>query len=383
MNFKNVGLICVLIIVFWACKEEDKPVYPTVVAESVGHEDVELYGEYVGVIRAYRHVEVRARVQGYLKDMMFEEGKPVKKDEALFLIDPDLYEAKLDKAIAQLKRDSALYKKAKRDIERIRPLFQQNAASQLDLDNAVAAFENAEASIAMSKADVKQDELELYYTLARSPLNGIIGNRYVDVGTLVGPGNASLLATVVQTDTVFVNFSMTALDYLNSRERIGQIGEADSTRKWQPTVKVTLADGREYPIEGVVDFADPQVDPKTGTFGVRAELPNPTQVLLPGQFTRVRFLLDIIEDAVVLPRKALIIEKGGSFVYVMRRDSTAEARFVEPGHEYNNMVVIERGLGANEMVITEGQQKLTPGIKVKPVPALTEESSIVTSKENK
>ncbi|WP_430818009.1 efflux RND transporter periplasmic adaptor subunit [Carboxylicivirga marina] len=135
------------------------------------------------------------------------------------------------------------------------------------------------------------------------------------------------------------------MDYLRSKERNVAIGQTDSTRSWQPTVKVTLADNSEYPLEGVVDFADPQVEPKTGTFGVRAELANPNQVLLPGQFTKVSFLLDVIEDAIVVPRKSLIIEKGGSFIYVMRRDSIAEKRFVETGPEIDNSIVIERGLG--------------------------------------
>ncbi|MBK3519643.1 efflux RND transporter periplasmic adaptor subunit [Carboxylicivirga marina] len=153
------------------------------------------------------------------------------------------------------------------------------------------------------------------------------------------------MATVVQSDTVLVDFKMTALDYLRSKERNVAIGQTDSTRSWQPTVKVTLADNSEYPLEGVVDFADPQVEPKTGTFGVRAELANPNQVLLPGQFTKVSFLLDVIEDAIVVPRKSLIIEKGGSFIYVMRRDSIAEKRFVETGPEIDNSIVIERGLG--------------------------------------
>lgn len=379
MTFKNVSLLCLFFCLIYSCKEEVKPVYPTVVVASVEQEDVKLFGEYVGHIRAYKHVEVHARVQGYLKNMMFEEGKHVEKEEALFLIDPALYNARVDKAQAQLKRDSALYRKSKRDIERIRPLFEQNAASQIELDQAVTSFENAEASIAMSKADLEQTELELHYTLVRSPLEGTIGDRYVDVGTLVGPGNKSLLATVVQSDTVLVDFSMTALDYLVSKKRNVKIGETDSTRPWKPTITVTLADDTEYPIEGIVDFADPQVDPKTGTFSVRAELANPNQVLLPGQFTRVKFLLDILENAIVIPRKALIIEKGGSFAYVMRNDSVAEKRFIEPGAEFKNSVVVSRGLGKDETVITEGQHKLLPGTKVVPVKSLKEGNSVLNT----
>ncbi|MBQ0718472.1 MAG: efflux RND transporter periplasmic adaptor subunit, partial [Sulfitobacter litoralis] len=145
---------------------------------------------------------------------------------------------------------------------------------------------------------------------------------------------------------------------------------------------VTLADGSEYPLEGVVDFADPQVDPKSGTFGVRAEIANPDQILLPGQFTSVKFLLDLIVNATVVPRKALIIEKGGSFVYVMRTDSIAEKRFVQPGVEFENSVIIERGLSVGENVIIEGQHKIHPGDKVKPVEATEAVTEISSTKAN-
>lgn len=360
----------------YSCRSEAPVQNPTVVVSPVTKEDVKLYGEYVGRIRAYRYVEVRARVEGYLKQMMFDEGKRVNENDVLFYIDPAQYKARKDKAQAQLKRDVASYNKAIRDVNRLEPLYEQNAASQLDLDNATAAKESAEANVAMSKADLAQYQLELDYTTVRSPMSGIISQRYVDIGALVGPGNNSLLATVVQSDTVLVDFKMTALDYLRSKERDVKIGETDSTRSWQPTITVTLADNREYPIEGIVDFADPQVDPKTGTFGVRAELSNPNQVLLPGQFTKVKFLLDVIADAIVIPRKSLIIEKGGSFVYVMRSDSIAEKRFVETGPELDNQIIIERGLGSMEQIIVEGQQKLNPGVKVKPVSASNEDAEI-------
>ena len=153
-----------------------------------------------------------------------------------------------------------------------------------------------------------QAELELGYTLVRSPLSGHISERNVDLGTLVGPGGKSLLATVVKSDTVLVDFSMTALDYLKSKERNIEIGRQDSTRSWQPNITITLADNTVYPYKGDVDFAEPQVDPQTGTFSVRAEMPNPDRVLLPGQFTRVKLLLDVREGAVTVPQKARLFQ---------------------------------------------------------------------------
>lgn len=341
---------------------------PTVVVESATQDDVEICGEYVGRVRAQQFVEVRARVEGYLEKKLFDEGSKVEKNQVLFIINHDQYKAKADKARAQLKKDTALALKAKRDLDRIKPLYEQNAASQLDLDNAIAAYETAEASVAMSKADLAQAELELSYTVVRSPLEGYISERYVDLGTLVGPGSKSLLTAVVKSDTVLVDFSMTALDYLKSKNRNVQLGQRDSTRSWQPNITITLADNTVYPHKGLVDFAEPQVDPRTGTFSVRAEIPNPQRTLLPGQFTKVKLLLDVREHSTVVPMKSVMIEKGGAFVYVMRRDSTVERRFIELGPEMQNRVVVERGLAAGENIVTEGYHKLNPGMKVLPVP---------------
>lgn len=348
-------------------RSEPKPELPTVVIAPATQKDVEIYGEYVGRVRAQQFVEVRARVEGYLEQMLFAEGTYVNKNQVLFVINQDQYRAKADKARAQLKKDEAQAQKAKRDLERIRPLYEQNAASQLDLDNAIAAYETAEASVGMSRADLDQAELELGRTIVRSPIAGHISERHVDLGTLVGPGAKSLLASVVKSDTVLVDFSMTALDYLKSKERNVLLGQKDSTRSWQPSVTITLANNTVYPHKGLVDFAEPQVDPRTGTFSVRAEMPNPNRVLLPGQFTKVKLLLDVREHSTVVPMKSVIIEKGGAYIFVMRRDSTVERRFIELGPEFQNQVVVERGLVANENIVTEGFHKLTPGMKVKPV----------------
>lgn len=351
------------VILTWPEKKE--PEIPVVTVEKVGSEDVEIYGDYVGLIRAQQFVEVRARVEGFLERMAFAEGTYVKKNQVLFVIDQRQYKAKVDKARAQLRKDSALVLKTKRDLERIKPLFEQNAASRLDLDNATAAYETAVASMGMSRADLVQAEQELSYTYVRSPISGYISERLVDLGTLVGTGGKSLLATVVKSDTVLIDFSMTALDYLKSKERNIILGQRDSSRSWQPSVTITLPDNSIYPHKGLVDFAEPQVSPKTGTFSVRAEMPNPDHVLLPGQFTKVHALLDVLENATVVPQKALIIEKGGAYVFVMRRDSTAERRFIELGPEFGNKVVVERGLAPGETIISEGYHKLTPGMKVR------------------
>ena len=204
---------------------------PVVAVEPVTTEDVNIYGDYVGRIRAQQFVEIRARVEGYLEKMLFAEGTYIKKGQTLFVIDPLVYRARVDKAKAQLNKARAQALKAKRDLDRIRPLYQQSAASQLELDNAIASYESAAADVVVGEADLTQAEMTLGYTNVKSPIAGYISERNADIGTLVGPNGKSLLATVVKSDTVRVDFSMTALDYLRSKARNVNLGHRDTARK--------------------------------------------------------------------------------------------------------------------------------------------------------
>lgn len=343
-------------------------VLPVVGVDVVRTRNVEIYGEFPGKIRAQQFVEVRARVEGYLEKMMFEEGTRVEKDQVLFIIDPKQYKAQVDRAEALVTKNKAIALKAERDLARIRPLFEQKAASQLDLDNAIAAYESAKADVHVSEANLTEARLALSYTTVRSPISGYITERHVDIGTLVGPGSQSLLANVVKSDTVSVEFKMTDLDYQKSKARNVNLGQKDTNRHWNPYVTITLADKSQYKYKGLVDFADPLVDAKSGTFSVRAEMPNPERELLPGQFTNVRVLLDVREKAVAVPTKAITIEKSGSFIFVVKSDSTVEKRFIQTGPEVENMTVVERGLRPNEIIVVEGQHKLSHGNRVEAIP---------------
>ena len=215
-----VVLIAVALLVYFMRPKQQAVPVPVVEVAVVDTTDVNIYGEYVGRIRAQQFVEIHARVEGYLEKMLFKEGSYISKGQTLFVIDPQLYKAHVNRARAQLNKAKAQAQKADRDLKRIRPLFEQNAASQLDLDNAVAAAESANAEVTVCEADLTQAELTLGYTQVTSPISGYISERVADIGTLVGPsGGKSLLATVVKSDTVRVDFSMTALDYLRSKDR--------------------------------------------------------------------------------------------------------------------------------------------------------------------
>ena len=345
--------------------EHVEEILPVVGIDTVRTRNVEIYGEFPGKIRAQQFVEVRARVEGYLEDMMFAEGTYVKKDQVLFIIDPKQYKAQVDRAEALVTKNKAIALKAERDLARIRPLYEQKAASQLDLDNAIAAYESAKADVQVSEANLTEARLALSYTTVRSPISGYISERHVDIGTLVGPGAQSLLANVVKSDTVLVEFKMTDLDYQKSKARNVNLGQKDTSRHWDPFVTITMADKTQYKYKGLVDFADPLVDAKSGTFSVRAEMPNPDRELLPGQFTNVRVLMDVREKAVAVPTKAITIEKSGSFIYVVKADASVEKRFIQTGPEVENATIVERGLNPNEIIVVEGQHKLSHGTKVK------------------
>lgn len=374
MNTKKIVLSLVVVVLAVAIPLiflKPKPVeevLPVVGVDVVRTRNVEIYGEFPGKIRAQQFVEVRARVEGYLEKMMFEEGTRVEKDQVLFIIDPKQYKAQVDRAEALVTKNKAIALKAERDLARIRPLFEQKAASQLDLDNAIAAYESAKADVHVSEANLTEARLALSYTTVRSPISGYITERHVDIGTLVGPGSQSLLANVVKSDTVSVEFKMTDLDYQKSKARNVNLGQKDTNRHWNPYVTITLADKSQYKYKGLVDFADPLVDAKSGTFSVRAEMPNPERELLPGQFTNVRVLLDVRENAVAVPTKAITIEKSGSFIFVVKADSTVEKRFIQTGPEVENMTVVERGLRPNEIIVVEGQHKLSHGNRVEAIP---------------
>ena len=362
-----VALVVAIPLIFLKPKPVEE-VLPVVGVDVVRTRNVEIYGEFPGKIRAQQFVEVRARVEGYLEKMMFEEGTRVEKDQVLFIIDPKQYKAQVDRAEALVTKNKAIALKAERDLARIRPLFEQKAASQLDLDNAIAAYESAKADVHVSEANLTEARLALSYTTVRSPISGYISERHVDIGTLVGPGSQSLLANVVKSDTVSVEFKMTDLDYQKSKARNVNLGQKDTNRHWNPYVTITLADKSQYKYKGLVDFADPLVDAKSGTFSVRAEMPNPERELLPGQFTNVRVLLDVRENAVAVPTKAITIEKSGSFIFVVKSDSTVEKRFIQTGPEVENMTVVERGLRPNEIIVVEGQHKLSHGNRVEAIP---------------
>ncbi len=366
--------VCILITCLFlsACQQEAiKPTPPQVIVKEVKQQTVPVYGSYIGVTRASLDVEVRARVTGYVERVEFVEGSWIEAGQLLYLIDDKPYIAKRKQVLAQLEKDKAAYDKAKRDVIRLKPLYEQDAASQLDYDTAVSIKEQAKASVMSSQANLDEVDLELSYTKIKAPISGMVGGSQADIGALVGSGGISLLTTVQQIDPIYVNFHMSSLDYLNARRGMDTLLEKkkaeEQGKALEGFVRITLADDSEYKYWGDVSFTDPKVNPKTGTFKVRAVLPNPDSELLPGQYTSARIRLSEFTDSVVIEEEAVRVEQGGLYVMVVMPDNTVEHRFVMVKHYGEDGLVIDSGLHAGEKIIIEGQHRARHGQLVEPI----------------
>ena len=362
-------LSCLLVS---ACEQKKIiPLPPQVIVKAVKQETVPVYGKYIGVTKASLDVEVRARITGYVEQVEFVEGSWVEAGQLLYLIDDKPYIAKRKRVLAELEKDKAAYEKAKRDVIRLKPLYEQDAASQLDYDTGVSTEEQAKASVMSSQANLDEIDLELSYTKIRAPISGMVGGSQADIGALVGSGGISLLTTVQQIDPIYVTFNMSSLDYLNARRRINTLLEKrkaeEQGKALEGFVRITLPDDSEYRYWGDVSFTDPKVNPKTGTFKVRAVLPNPDSELLPGQYTSARIRLSEYTNAVVIEEEAIRVEQGGIYVMVVMPDNTVEYRFVMVKHYGEEGLVIESGLKEGELIIMEGQHRARHGQLVEPL----------------
>ena len=341
---------------------------PQVTVAPVVQKSVPLYLDYVGTLQATQEVEVRARVKGYLVKRAFQDGADVKAGDLLFVIDPREYEAELDRAKAQLARDQAALTYARSQVRRYTPLTAQDLTPKDTLENYQTLAKEREAAVKADEAAVRLARLNLSYTTVKAPLNGRIGRRLVDVGNLVGAGEETLLATIMQMDPIYVYFSP-------SERQILQI-----SRHYQQgnlRVQVSQADGRSYPHPGKMDFINNKVDPATGTITMRAAIPNPDKLLVPGQYVNVRLLLAEKPDALLIPEKAVGTDQAGSFVFVVGSDRVVEQRYVETGPRHQDgLMVIEQGLKPGEQVVTQGMLLIRPGIEVEPKPAASAGDSV-------
>ncbi|GAB1104960.1 MAG: efflux RND transporter periplasmic adaptor subunit [Shewanella algae] len=367
-------LLIVSGFLLFGCDPEPVAITPKlVVVEEVKQATVPVYGNYVGITKASLDVEVRARVDGFVEERLFTEGSAVNAGDILYKIDNKPYNAVVNRLKANVESQQAILEKAQRDVKRLKPLYEQDAASQLDYDNALSALAQAKSALAAGHAELEEALLELSYTEIRAPIAGLVSRSEVDIGALVGSQGQSLLTRVKQVNPIYVNFNMSALDYLNARRRMtsyNQQQEAETEGKAvEGFVRITLPDNSDYRYLGNVSFTDPQVNSSTGTFEVRAVLPNPDKELLPGQYTNVRIKLSEIDNAIVIPQRSTQVDQGGVYVMVVMPDNKVERRFIVIEYQGPEGVVVKSGLNAGERVIVEGMHRVRHGQLAEPLDA--------------
>jgi len=391
------------------------PPPPEVGVAVVEQREIAIERDFTARTEAVPTVEIRARISGVLEDVQFKEGTEVKQGQTLFVIQRDEYRAALetaraqlakaeadltrardasviDRARAQLAQRAADLEKAKQDVARYRPLAEARAIPQQDLDTSLAQekvaaaavdtfaaslkdtelnqrtqIQLAQAAVEAGKAAVIQADLNLGYTTVRSPLTGIIGKSMVDRGNLVGKSEPTLLATVSKVDPIYADFPVAEADYLRlaSRVRLDPQGRPQGPRT---PLELFLTDDKPLPNKGYIVFVERAVDAKTGTIGVRAEFPNPDRSIRPGQFARVRGVVERQPDAVLVPQLALQEQQGSKVALVVEEGDKVALRPVTVADRIGDFYVVKSGLKPGDRVIVEGTQKARPGMQVKPVP---------------
>jgi membrane fusion protein, multidrug efflux system len=331
---------------------------------------VGLATELPGRLEASRVAQVRARAAGILQKRLFKEGSDVRAGQPLFQIDPAPYRASAASAQATLARAQATLTQAAAQAERYKPLIEANAISKQDFINAVAAQKSAEADVASAKAAVQTANINLGYASVTSPIGGRIGRALVTEGALVGQGEATQLAVVQQINPMYVNFTQSTTDVLRLRKAIesGQFKRAGAAGAGSLPVRVVLEDGSVYDKPGTLLFSDLTVDATSGQITLRAELPNPGGLLLPGMYVRVRLEQAQAEAGIVLPQQAVTRGSTGDTVMVVAADGKVAPRPVKLGTAVSGQWVVLDGLKTGEQVMVDGFQKLRGNAPVKAVP---------------
>jgi membrane fusion protein (multidrug efflux system) len=345
-----------------AAKSPERPP-PEVSVIEVVPRDTPVSFIYVGQTESSRQVQIRARVDGFLDQRIYTEGSPVKAGQVMFKQDPKPFQAALDAAKGAIAEQRARLQVARDNLARVKPLTAQKALSQKDLDDAIGQEMAAAAAVETAKANVEQAQLNLGYTTIATPVTGLSSYAQVQDGSYVSSAN-SLLTYVAQLDPIWVNFSLSENDVLKfRRERVS--GLLIGLETDEIDVEVVLADGSVFPHKGRITFANADYSPQTGTFLLRATLPNPDTLLRPGQFVRVRLLGSIRPNAILVPQKAVLQGAQGHFVWVIDKEGKAQIRQVQAGSWLGEDWFINSGLKAGERVVVEGMMRLAAGLPVK------------------
>jgi len=366
-NARLVGGVVALAAALAACGQDNRyvaPPPPKVTVALPVQQPVTRYLEATGNAAAVSSTNLVARVQGFLQSIDYKDGDLVKQGATLFTIEPEPYKLRLQQAQAAEGGARAALKQAEAEYERQTDLAGRQVASKAALENATANRDSALARLKQAEVDTKQAELNLSYTQVRAPFDGIVTARLVSLGELVGANGPTQLATIVETDPIYVNFNISERDVLQIRAEIRRLGITKEELRAVP-IEVGLQTDKGYPHQGTLDYVSPKIDPSTGTLAVRAVLKNPDGVLVPGYFVRVRVAADE-ENSLLVPDAALGSDQGGRYVLVVNKDNVVEQRKVTTGPRVGELRAIDSGLKADDRVVISGILRAIPGQKVDP-----------------
>jgi membrane fusion protein (multidrug efflux system) len=334
------------------------PPPPEVAIDTATRGDLPLELAYSARAVGSREVEVRARVSGIVLERSYEEGRAVREGDVLFRIDPLPYRAAVDRAAAEVAVERARLAEASRLRDRVLSLVDRKLVSQQQYDEAVSAFEVAQASVAAAEARLRTARLDLGYTEVRAPISGLTSREVRSEGSLVTAGDdSSLLTRIVQIDPIYVEFGLPEVEAALVRARLA-VGAA-------PAVRLTLQDGTALPTAAALTFVDNAVDQGSGNVHARAVLPNPDRRIVPGQFVRASIGGVAIPDAVTVPRRAVMSSAQGTFVWTVGEGDKVELKPVRLGPAVGDRTVIAEGLQGGERVVVEGVLKVQPGVQVR------------------
>ena len=374
-NLMRALIITVTLAIFFSsCGKKEIPPPPPAKVKVVDvlQTTVPIPVDFVGQTYGYKDIPIRARVDGFLTGLYFKEGSEVKQGQLLYTIDPEQYKAIEASKMSNLAEAQTMLVKAQSDLNRIRPLAAINAVSQRDLDAAVAQYESTQAKVAAEQAQLDYARINLSYTRITSPISGLIGMTEAKVGEYVGKApNPIVLNEVSSIDTILVNFSISESDFLGLlRVRQTRVSKedapADTTYQRNKKITLVLSDGSLYNQPGRFNFADRQVDPETGTIMFQAAFSNPEKLLRPGQFARIKVILEEVENGLLIPQRCVKELQGIHQVYVINANNEIELRNIKLGVKVGGMWMVENGLKPGETIVFEGLNLVRPGQKVQP-----------------
>lgn len=359
-------LIVTLAIATSACSPEQQggpPPTPAVTVAVLGAQDVTLTRELPGRTNAWLVAEVRPQVSGLIAERLFTEGERVEKGQPLYQIDDATYRAAANSARAQLARAQATLAAAKLTAERIAELAKIDAVSVQDNDNATAALAQAQADVGVARAALDAANVTLGYARITSPISGRIGRSNVTPGALVTANQPQALATVQQLDPIYVDLTQSSAELLDLRRSLAE-GRLSRGEEAMP-VKILLEDGSDFPHPGRLKFSEVAVDPSTGSYALRIEVPNPEHMLMPGMYVRAVLGVGVRADAVLVPQRGIARDpKGNTTAMVVDAQGVVEQRPVVVSRTIGDQWLVESGLAAGDRVVIEGLQKIAPGATV-------------------